>query len=71
MNESLRYTVQYEQNVMFRPAESIMYNYVEAQRLHSLVVSTNNNESAEFYSNIIMLLSNYVSRYVSKENNDK
>ena len=56
MNESLRYTVQDEQNAMFKPMESIMCNYAEAQRLLSLAVSTDNNESVEFYSSVIMLL---------------
>ena len=49
MNELLRHIVQHEQNENFRPIESIMHNYAEAQRLFSLAVSIKDNESAEFY----------------------
>ena len=70
MNESLRYTVQHEQNAVFGPVENIMRNYAEAQRLRRLAVSTDDNESAEFYSNVIRILSNHVNRYASEDDND-
>ena len=69
MHKLLRYTVQHKQNVIFRPAESIIRNYTEAQRLHRLAVSTNDDKSTKFYSNVIILLSKYIRRYASEENN--
>ena len=56
---------------MFGPIEGIMHNYIEVQKLYSVAVSTNNNESAEFYSSAIILLLNHISRYVSGENDDE